>query len=74
MPLALTQKSGQLAQALVDARQAAKSSLGQDARETTGVQHLGLVTSLAGQTYRLFYDPSADAIIYDTGNPSLNAQ
>mgnify|MGYP001562575406 CR=1 FL=1 len=74
MALTLSQKSATLAAYLTANRSAATGSLGQDARETTGVQRLGIVTSIAGQTYTLYYDPSADQIFYDTGTPVLSQQ
>lgn len=73
MALALEQKSATLAAYLTANRSAvAGTAKGQDARETTGVQRLGIVTSIAGQTYTLYYDPSADVIFYDLGTPALS--
>lgn len=74
MALALEQKSATLAAYLTANRSNKANSLGQDARETTGVQRLGIVTSIAGQTYTLYYDPSADVIFYDTGTPVLSQE
>ena len=71
MALVLTQVSSQLAASIhASTRRRFKNAQGED----TGIQRIGHLTSNAGQTYTLYYDPSADEIIYDTGTPNLNQQ
>ena len=74
MALALAQRSSQLAAWAQANRRFVRTSSGPDAREDSGLQRLGLVTSNAGQTYTLYYDPSSDTIVYDTGNVIMNVQ
>ena len=35
--------------------------------ERNSLQRIGLLTSNAGQVHTVYYDPAADAIIYDNG-------
>ena len=73
MALALTQYSGQLASQL-NVRRRSVSPGGQGAGGERGVQRLGPVTSNAGQTYLLYYDPDTDTIFYDTGYPVISQE
>ena len=40
---------------------------GDGAGGETGLQRIGVLTSIAGNAHTCYYDPSADAIIYDDG-------
>ena len=40
---------------------------GDGAGGETGLQRIGVLTSNAGNAHTCYYDPSADAIIYDDG-------
>lgn len=67
MALALTQYSGQLAAQLYSRRRSTNA-----AGEETGLQRVALLRSNAGNVYTVYYDPSADIILYDTGTPVLS--
>ena len=71
MGLVLTRYAGQLAAQLALGRRSSKIG-GDGAGGETGLLRLGPVTSNAGTTYLLYYDPSANAIIYDEGYPVIS--
>ena len=74
MALTLTQMTSHLGEYLTANRNTKRDASGVDSKEGTGLQRLGLITSLAGQTYTLYYNPSTDVIAYDTGTPNLGQQ
>lgn len=61
--LVITKYAGQLPAQLTILRRARNAQ----GEETGGVQRIGLLTSNAGQVHTVYYDPVADAIIYDNG-------
>lgn len=77
MALTLSQKSSTLAAYLAANRQSTRPGSGTgEGKETTGVQRLGLVSNQASPVvvYTLYYDPAADVIFYDTGNPAISQE
>lgn len=71
MALTLTQYSGHLAEYATANRGGVKKNPDQSDMQP-GIQKLQIITSNAGQTYTLYYDPAADRIFYDTGTPVLS--
>lgn len=68
MPLALTQYAGLLGTYIRANRGGGRGGPDQG-NPLTGIKRLGIVTSNAGTTYYLYYDPAADVIAYDTQVP-----
>ena len=60
--LVLTKYAGQLPAQLNILRRSRNTQ-----GEETGIQRIGILTSNAGQAHTVYYDPVADAIIYDNG-------
>ena len=72
--LTITKYAGQLAARLNTVRVSNKGSLGQEARETTGLQRIGILRANDGTTVTAYYDPSAHNILWDDGTPVLSQQ
>ena len=69
MALVLTRYTGTgnvLAAQLYIGRRSSKVG-GDGAGGETGLQRIGVLTSNAGNAHTCYYDPAADAIIYDDG-------
>ena len=47
---------------------------GDGAGGETGLQRIGVLTSNAGNAHTCYYDPSADAIIYDDGLAAISQE
>ena len=60
--LTLTKYAGQLAAQLNILQQGRTSD-----NQRVGLQRIGVLTSNGGQAHTCYYDPAADAIIYDNG-------
>ena len=79
MALSLTKYTGNLAAQLTILRRsvprpAGSGGGGVDAREDTGVQRIGPLTSNAGNTHLCYYDPDTDTIFYDDGYPRVSPE
>ena len=62
-----------LAGAIASGRRSVKVG-GDGAGGDTGLQRIGVLTSNAGNAHTCYYDPSADAIIYDDGLAAISQE
>ena len=79
MALVLTKYSnvgpagGTLAAQIAAGRRSLKIG-GDGAGGETGLQRIGVLTSNAGNAHTCYYDPAADAIIYDDGIAAISQE
>ena len=73
--ITLTKYAGLLATNLATLRRSTRVGAGgQDGKEDTGLQRIGILRDNSGQAFTCYWDPNTTTILYDDGSPVLSQE